>query len=215
MAEENKSYYLPFPTRLRQLMDDTGASQQTLADYVGVTRQAVAQWKDGKTIPDMYNFKRIVEFFKVPYEYLLGDTDSTVHENLALADSLGLSDDAIEVLQGIKEFSAHDDETGYISTPEVASRIICSGYFEEILKLVQASSVDFRKYQEYTQRQVVDGLDVMGLEHDEAKEYSSFGKAVIPMNEMSVFHLYRARELMMKILEDIPQDKYDESIGIR
>lgn len=70
MAEENKSYYLPFPTRLRQLMDDAGASQQALADYVGVMRQAVAQWKDGKTIPDMYNFKRIAEFFKIPYELL-------------------------------------------------------------------------------------------------------------------------------------------------
>ena len=215
MAEENKSYYLPFPTRLRQLMDDTGASQQALADYVGVTRQAVAQWKDGKTIPDMYNFKRTAEFFKVTYEYLLGDTDSKVHENMALASSLGLSDDAIETLQGIKEFSEHDDEGGYISTPEVSSRIICSGYFEEFLKLVQASSVDFRKYQEYMQRQVVDGLDVMGLERDEANEYNDFGKAVIPMNEMSVFHLYRARELMMKILEDIPQDKYEKSIGIR
>jgi transcriptional regulator with XRE-family HTH domain len=213
MAEENKSYYLPFPTRLRQLMDGTGASQQALADYVGVTRQAVAQWKDGKTIPDMYNFKRIAEFFKIPYEYLLGDTDSKVHENMALADSLGLSDDAIETLEGIKEFSQHDDEAGYISTPEVISRIICNGYFDEFLKLIQASIVDYRKFQEYTQHEGFE--DVVGIERDEAKKYSSFGKTVIPMNEMSVFHLYRARELMMKILEDIPQDKYEESIGIR
>lgn len=215
MTEENKSYFLPFPTRLRQLMDDTGASQQALADYVGVTRQAVAQWKDGKTIPDMYNFKRTAEFFKVPYEFLLGDTESKIYKNMALSDSLGLSDDAIKTLQGIKEFSEHDDEAGYISTPEVASRIICSGFFEEFLKLVQASSVDFRKYQEYTQRQVVDGLDVMGLERDEANEYSGFGKAVIPMNEMSVFHLYHASDIMAKILERIPEDKYDESVGIR
>lgn len=213
MAEENKSYYLPFPTRLRQLMDETSASQQALADYVGVTRQAVAQWKDGKTIPDMYNFKRIAEFFKIPYEYLLGDTDSKVHENMALADSLGLSDDAIETLEGIKEFSHHDDNAGYISTPEVISRIICNGYFDEFLKLIQASAVDYRKFQEYVQHEGFE--DVVGMERDEAKEYSSFGKAVVPMNEMSVFHLYRARELMMKILEDIPQNKYEESIGIR
>ena len=213
MTEGNKSYYLPFPTRLRQLMDDTGASQQALADYVGVTRQAVAQWKDGKSIPDMYNFKRTAEFFKVPYEYLLGDTDSKVHENMALESSLGLSDDAIETLQGIKEFSGHDDEAKYISTPEVVSRIICNGYFDEFLKLVQVSAVDYRKFQEYIQREGFD--DVVGLECDEAKEYGGFGKAVIAMNEMSVFHLYRARELMMKILEDIPQDKYEESIGIR
>ncbi|MEA4946989.1 MAG: hypothetical protein VB058_05430 [Oscillospiraceae bacterium] len=98
----------------------------------------MAQWKDGKTIPDMYNFKRTAEFFKVPYEYLLGDTDSMVHENMALESSLGLSDDAIETLQGIKEFSQHDDNAGYISTPEVVSRIICNGYFDEFLKLVQA-----------------------------------------------------------------------------
>ena len=213
MAEENKSYYLPFPTRLRQLMDDAGASQQALADYVGVMRQAVAQWKDGKTIPDMYNFKRIAEFFKIPYEYLLGDTDSKVHENMALADSLGLSDDAIETLEGIKEFSQHDDEAEYISTPEVVSRILCNGYFDEFLKLIQASVVDYRKFQEYVQHEGFE--DVFGMERDEAKEYSSFGKAVIPMNEMSVFHLYRACELMMKVLEDIPQDKYEESIGIR
>ena len=146
MAEENRSYYLPFPTRLRQLMDDTGVSQQALADYVGVTRQAVAQWKDGKTIPDMYNFKRIAEFFNIPYEYLLGDTDSKVHENMALADSLGLSDDAIETLEGIKEFSQHDDEAKYISTPEVVSRIISSGYFDEFLKLAQASTVDYQNF---------------------------------------------------------------------
>lgn len=162
----------------------------------------------------MYNFKSTADIFKVPYEYLLGGTESKVYKNMALADSLGLSDEAIETLQGIKEFSEHDDDTGCISTAEVASRIICSGYFEEFLKLVQTSSVDFRKYHKYTQRQVVDGLDVMGLERDEANEYSSFGKAVIPMNEMSVFLPYRARELIMKMAGDIPREKYDESIGI-
>ena len=192
MLEEIKSYDLPFPMRLRQLMDETDTSQQALADSVGVTRQAVAQWKDGKTIPDIYNFKRIAEFFKIPYEYLLGDTDSKEHENMALADSLGLSDDAIETLEGIKEFSQHDDEAGYISTPEVVSRIICNGYFDEFLKLIQASAVDYRKFQKYVQHEGFE--DVVGMERDEAKEYSSFGKAVIPMNEMSVFHLYRARE---------------------
>lgn len=213
MLEEIKSYDLPFPMRLRQLMDETDTSQQALADSVGVTRQAVAQWKDGKTIPDIYNFKRIAEFFKVPYEYLFGDTNSKVRENMTLADSLGLSDDAIEILRKIKDFSQQDDEAGYLSTSEVASRMVCSENFEGFLKMVQASAVDYREFQKYLQREGAE--DVIGLERDEAKEFGSFGKAVVSMNEMSVFHLYRACELMMKILEDIPQNKYEESIGIR
>jgi hypothetical protein len=49
-------------------------------------RSAVEGWQNN---PDMYNFKRIAEFFKVTYEYLLGDTDSKVHENMALAAVLG------------------------------------------------------------------------------------------------------------------------------
>ncbi len=71
MADVNDNYLAPFPRRFRLLIDETRTSQQVIADFVGVSRQAVAQWKDGKTIPDMYNFKKVAEFFKVPYEYLL------------------------------------------------------------------------------------------------------------------------------------------------
>ena len=92
------NYLLPFPRRFRLLIDETRVSQQEIADCVGVTRQAVAQWKDGKTNPDLYSFKKIADFFKVPLEYLLGETDSRVPENMKLADELKLSDRAIERL---------------------------------------------------------------------------------------------------------------------
>ena len=80
--EKNENYYLPFPTRLRSLLEETGASQREVADFVGVSRQAIAQWKDGQAIPYMYNFKKTADFFKVSYEYLYGDTDRCVKENI-------------------------------------------------------------------------------------------------------------------------------------
>ncbi len=98
MLEDNKNYYMAFPTRLRLILDETGISQQELADFVGVKRQTVAQWKDGKTVPDIYNFQKIAQYFKVPYEYLLGDTNCKVRENMHLEEVLGLSDGAINTL---------------------------------------------------------------------------------------------------------------------
>ena len=69
--------------------------------------------------------------------------------------------------------------------------------------MIQDSIVDHRKFRESNRHE---GSEDVAVECDEAKEYSSFGKAVIPMNEISVFHLYCARELMMKSLEE----KYEE-----
>ena len=103
---DKNSYLSPFPQRLRLLIDETRVSQQEIADFVGVTRQAVSHWKDGKTIPDCFSFKKLAEFFKVPLEYLYGDTESKVRENMALTESLGLSDDVIEKLQLWADYEA-------------------------------------------------------------------------------------------------------------
>ncbi len=46
-------YFSPFPTRLRLLLEKNEISQEELANYVGVKRQSIASWKDGKTLPDI------------------------------------------------------------------------------------------------------------------------------------------------------------------
>ena len=70
-----KNYNLTFPTRFRELLSERDINQQEIADFVGVKRQTIAQWKDGKTVPDIYNFQKLVEFFDIPYEYLLNSVD--------------------------------------------------------------------------------------------------------------------------------------------
>lgn len=213
MSEDNRDYSLPFPTRLRTLMEETGTSQYTLADAVSVTRQAVAQWKDGKTIPDMYNFKKLADFFEVSYDYLFGVSDSKKRENIRLALTLGLSDGAIEALEDLKKSARYDDDAAYVSKPQILSEIIGSDDLEEFLRLVQSSAVSYRQYQEYVQRVGMD--DIFGIEHDEARAYTSEGKAVISATEMKEYHQYRACELMKKIMGHIPENVYEDSIGIR
>jgi len=101
---EKTGYNSPFPQKLRLLMDRTRVNQQTVAEYVGVSRQAVANWKDGKTIPDMYSFKKLAEFFKVSYSFLFCDK-----HNSSSLDKLGLSDGTIEKIRLIGELENYEN----------------------------------------------------------------------------------------------------------
>lgn len=58
------NYNSYFPKLLRQLMTDHNVKQEDLAKYVKVSRQAIGQYKDGNTTPDIYTFQKIVEYFR-------------------------------------------------------------------------------------------------------------------------------------------------------
>ena len=70
--EQNYGYDSIFPTTFRKLLDERGKTQEELADFVGVSRQSIAQWKDGKTKPDILYLTKIAKFFDVSADYLLG-----------------------------------------------------------------------------------------------------------------------------------------------
>jgi transcriptional regulator with XRE-family HTH domain len=90
-------YRSDFPKRLRKLLDGTGTTQDKLAESVGVTRQSVAQWKDGITKPDVHYLRKIAEFFGVSCDYLIGMTDvrSLETELQAVAKFTWLSEEAL------------------------------------------------------------------------------------------------------------------------
>jgi len=102
-SEIGYGYESIFPTQLRKLLERHGVTQETLARELCISRQSVAQWKDGKTMPDIYYLKKISDFFSVPYEYLLDGVESEKKENVDIGRSLGLSDDAIKTLSEINE----------------------------------------------------------------------------------------------------------------
>lgn len=208
MPENTSKEKHTFPIRLSWLMADYNASQQSVADAVGVSRQAVAQWKEGKTVPDMCNFQKLAAYFQVPYEYLLGDTESRIQENVALSDSLGLSDEAIHHLRAIRLTSSLEADALRISKSEIASRFIASDEFDSFLALVQASVLDHCKFEESLRSDQLAAL--VAAEQQEEQAYSATGRAVVGMGEMPAFHLYRAQELMKKIVERISEDCYHE-----
>lgn len=66
---------ITFATRLRELLEERKITQPMLAGAIGVSRQSVGQWKDGKTVPDVLDLQKIAVFFGVSADYLLGLSD--------------------------------------------------------------------------------------------------------------------------------------------
>lgn len=100
-------YNSEFASRLRYLMDRRETNQQKLADFIGVTRQAVSAYTLGISLPDIEKFEKIACFFDVSTEYLLGRTEVMEMdiEKQAIARALQLSEEAIDrILDLQKEF---------------------------------------------------------------------------------------------------------------
>jgi len=192
MSDRN-SYLAPFPRRLRLLIDENRCSQQEIADFVGVTRQAESHWKDGKTIPDCFSFKKLAEFFKVPMEYLYGDTDSKVRENLALKESLGLSDQVIAKFQDW----AQDEQYGSsLPLMDILSRIMEESNFDEFVFAMHLMVVDYLESRFYEDEEQDDASDAELLQASLSVngQMMQYGLKAVPRATIAELNRYRAME---------------------
>ncbi|MBI4858330.1 MAG: helix-turn-helix transcriptional regulator [Acetobacterium woodii] len=93
-----------FKDRLSELMEERDINQRELADEIGISKQTISFYVNGKRLPDIDNFNLICEHFNVSADYMLGKTKSksinmeisTIHKKI------GLSDEAIIILGKLK-----------------------------------------------------------------------------------------------------------------
>ena len=64
-----------FEERLIQLRTAKKISQQTLAEYLGVSRSLVHNYESGKNRPDYEGLLKLADYFEVSLDYLTGRTD--------------------------------------------------------------------------------------------------------------------------------------------
>lgn len=97
----------PFAVRLSQLLKETKTTLPTIAESIGVSRQAVGLWKLGKTIPDLVDFIKVADYFGVSLEYMAGRTevkappkDNERQIIQALSDALSIMEEQIIKIHG-------------------------------------------------------------------------------------------------------------------
>lgn len=64
-----------FGENLRKAREDKGMTQQTLADKIYVTRQAVSRWEGGSRYPDLMTAKKLSKILDISLDELLRDDD--------------------------------------------------------------------------------------------------------------------------------------------
>lgn len=77
-----------FGENLKRIREEKGITQQTLADYLYVTRQAVSRWEGGSRYPDIMTAKKMSQYLGVTLDELLSDDDMHLYvEKNAILDS--------------------------------------------------------------------------------------------------------------------------------
>ncbi|HEY4041584.1 MAG TPA: helix-turn-helix transcriptional regulator [Rhodopila sp.] len=77
-------------TRIRAVRRERGLTQDDLADEVGVSRSAVAQWETGRTGQVTGNLSRIANALGVNVEYLMIGDDKRAAGDVRQGDELAL-----------------------------------------------------------------------------------------------------------------------------
>ena len=125
-------------TPLARWLQDLATNPKALAEYLGVSVQAVNQYKQGTAFPKTENLIKIADFYGISVDYLLGVTsvpnrDTTIQ---AVCDYTGLSESAVKELKALsdmKEIRAYSDLLSLIlSDPDFQWFLgVLEGYFAE------------------------------------------------------------------------------------
>lgn len=99
-AKTNK-YDSVFATKLRELIEERSTTIKDVAEHLGFSRQAVSQYYNGDTQPNVDAILKIAEYFNVSCDYLLRGISS---ENLSISEETGLSEKAISSLKALNEY---------------------------------------------------------------------------------------------------------------
>lgn len=62
---------IEFGEKLKRVREEKGMTQQTLADHLYVTRQAVSRWECGARYPDLMTAKKLADFLETSLDELL------------------------------------------------------------------------------------------------------------------------------------------------
>ncbi len=124
-----------FAEKLLNLRTEYGYSQETLAEKLNVSRQAVSKWESGATLPETDKVIALSDFFGVSTDYLLKDNiqrdshdslDRVVLKFLGSAKDMdNISEELIDIMRdGIIDDDEKIRMESIISTLDTITQII-------------------------------------------------------------------------------------------
>lgn len=84
--------------RLTDLISDTSS----IKEYLGVSSQAINQYRNGASIPTIEKLCKIAEFYQTSVDYIVGRTNAKFKKSPAV-DELGISEKSIETIKSMSD----------------------------------------------------------------------------------------------------------------
>lgn len=140
-----KEKFSIFSQRLSRLIFSSYKNLNVIAEEMGITRQSLAQYRDGNNIPDALTLTKIADYFNVSADYLLGRTDvkSANVDLKAVCEYTGLSETAIFQLRTINKLCYNK----VVRENEIVSDFISAADFDdliyEISRAIHVLNTDF------------------------------------------------------------------------
>lgn len=100
-------------TRLKYLRNQSGLTQQEIADKLGISRANYSHIENERNEPDNATLVKIAHLFDVSTDYLLGNTDKKHYYDLSEKEKVDLGKLADELLEG----STSDAESDFYGEP--------------------------------------------------------------------------------------------------
>ena len=124
-----------FADILIKLREESGLTQQQLADELKITRQSLSLYEKSERTINIELFADIASFFNVSADYLLGRTETkTLNENIQGACKVtGLSEKAVKMLnEEVKHISENPENNESRRCLEIISELIANYYLWSI-----------------------------------------------------------------------------------
>ncbi len=117
-------------TRIKQLRTERRMSQETLAEALGVSRQAVGKWENGASLPSTANLLALCRLFDIPLTELTPEkqTDAPAHRRRNILSACTLAAGCVLlVLATVWAVSDNSLTSAYIGYADAETGILVAG----------------------------------------------------------------------------------------
>lgn len=125
--------------RIKQLRQEAHLSLRDLSSKLNIAYSSLGKYERGEQQPSIETLIKIANYFEVTVDYLLGVTSCKDPSNINIEKSLGLSENAINLLKKYTQTTySLDNETLILS--DMLNKTIIHPSFTKILKLLATFS---------------------------------------------------------------------------
>lgn len=213
MNREKKDLPERFPAFRKAFLELMGdMTLQEFADKLGMSRATVGFYSAGQRIPDALGIKTIAEKCNVSADWLLGlsTAKSTDIGMKGTCNYTGLSEIAVKTIIDMKSTDQNQRTSLFNSSMALSRLLEAPEMYKAIMFIFNAVFCDSKKYElapllQQKEHKTQDEQDFLDTFSDIEKYIKDSGKVLLEGREASEYFLFKAKEIMGKLLNDIFQ----------